>query len=59
MSIAQKLYESGHITYMRTDSMYISDEFSVLVHKYICDNFNETDYCKPGAKKGKRCPRSS
>ena len=53
MSIAQKLYESGHITYMRTDSMYISDEFSVLVKKYICDNFNETDYCKPGAKKVK------
>ena len=53
MNIAQKLYESGHITYMRTDSMYISDEFSVLVKKYISDNFNETDYCKPGAKKVK------
>ena len=53
MNIAQKLYESGHITYMRTDSMYISDEFSVLVKKYICDHFNETDYCKPGVKKVK------
>ena len=39
--------------------MYISDEFSVLVKKYICDNFNETDYCKPGAKKSKRCTRST
>lgn len=53
MNIAQKLYESGHITYMRTDSMYISDEFSVKVKKYICDNFNEKDYSKPGAKKVK------
>ena len=53
MNIAQKLYESGHITYMRTDSMYISDEFSVKVKKYICDNFNEKDYSKPGSKKVK------
>lgn len=53
MNIAQKLYESGHITYMRTDSMYISDEFSLKVKKYISDNFNEKDYSKPGAKKVK------
>ena len=53
MNIAQKLYESGHITYMRTDSMYISDEFSLKVKKYISDNFNEKDYSKPCAKKVK------
>ena len=53
MNIAQKLYESGHITYMRTDSMYISDEFSLKVKKYVSDNFNEKDYSKPGAKKVK------
>jgi len=53
MNIAQKLYESGHITYMRTDSMFISDEFSLKIKKYICDNFNESDYCKPVTKKVK------
>ena len=53
MNIAQKLYEGGHITYMRTDSMYISDEFSNKIKKYIGDKFNSSDYCKPGAKKVK------
>ena len=33
--------------------MYISDEFSIKVKKYICDNFNEKDYSKPGAQKVK------
>jgi DNA topoisomerase-1 len=33
MSVAQKLYEAGHITYMRTDSVTLSD----LAHKGIKD----------------------
>jgi DNA topoisomerase-1 len=53
MNIAQKLYEGGHITYMRTDSMYISDEFSNKINKFIGDKFNSSDYCKPGVKKVK------
>ena len=53
MNIAQKLYEGGHITYMRTDSMYISDDFSNEVKKYIGDNFRPSDYCSPSSKKVK------
>lgn len=35
MSVAQKLYEAGHITYMRTDSTAISDEASTLIKDVI------------------------
>jgi DNA topoisomerase-1 len=39
MSICQKLYESGHITYMRTDSYLLSDKFKEECNKYISTEF--------------------
>lgn len=45
MMLAQQLYEAGHITYMRTDSVNLSDFIIKACKKYICDNYGE-DYSK-------------
>jgi len=37
MSAAQKLYEAGHITYMRTDNAFLSAEGADLCRKVIVD----------------------
>ncbi len=39
MSIAQKLYEHGHITYMRTDSTVLSQEAIASIRTRIQDRF--------------------
>ena len=44
MMTAQKLYEAGHITYMRTDSVRISDDAKVMAKEYITNNFGEKYY---------------
>ena len=41
MEIAQKLYESGYITYHRTESTLISSEFKKSVRTFIQTNWNE------------------
>jgi DNA topoisomerase-1 len=43
MSICQKLYESGLITYMRTDSTTFSKEFLVTAESFIKDKYGD-DY---------------
>ena len=49
MDLAQKLYENGHITYMRTDSTFISEEFQEKIQGYVGDKY----YQKPYEKKVK------
>ena len=42
MSVAQKLYESGHITYMRTDSTNLSKDSLKSIENYIKEEFGDT-----------------
>jgi len=44
MMVAQKLYEAGHITYMRTDSTRVSDDAIKMAKAYICNKFGENYY---------------
>lgn len=46
MKYAQQLYESGFITYMRTDSKKYSNEFIDNVKKYIYNNYGD-QYISP------------
>lgn len=39
MILAQRLYEAGHITYMRTDSTFLSGDALNTVRGYLEDNF--------------------
>ena len=41
MRLAQNLYESGHITYMRTDSTNLSGEALGMVRGYIEEEFGK------------------
>ena len=52
MSVAQRLYENGFITYMRTDSTNLSALALGTAKKYICENFGE-NYSKTRNKWGK------
>ena len=46
MNVAQKLYESGFITYMRTDSTNLSSLAINTAEEYITENFG-AEYSKP------------
>ncbi|XPF95959.1 type I DNA topoisomerase [Colwellia sp. RE-S-Sl-9] len=41
MGLAQRLYEAGHITYMRTDSTNLSKDAVEMCRGYIADTFGE------------------
>lgn len=44
MQLAQELYEKGYITYMRTDSYAISDDFKVAAQTYILREYGQLYY---------------
>lgn len=41
MQVAQKLYEAGHITYMRTDGVNVSKEAMAATRSHIGSNFGD------------------
>jgi DNA topoisomerase-1 len=52
MRIAQKLYENGYITYMRTDSVNLSDQAITAARKRIQENYGEP-YLSPQPRRYK------
>ena len=44
MMLAQRLYEAGFITYMRTDSTRVSDDAIKMAKAYICKSYGEKYY---------------
>ncbi|WP_420380039.1 type I DNA topoisomerase [Gilvibacter sp.] len=52
MTLAQRLYEAGLITYMRTDSVNLSDEAKAAAKEEITKSYGE-EYSKPRNYKGK------
>lgn len=53
MDIAQKLFDNGKITYMRTDSTYISEEFQKTIKQKIIKDYSIEYYQKFNSKKKK------
>lgn len=44
MLLAQKLYENGHISYMRTDSVALSETAMADIKKNVAENYGEKYY---------------
>ncbi len=44
MLLAQKLYENGHITYMRTDSVSLSETANENIRKAVLDQYGDKYY---------------
>jgi DNA topoisomerase-1 len=52
MTVAQRLYEAGFITYMRTDSVNLSNDAKAAAVEAITDNYGK-EYSNPRDYKGK------
>jgi DNA topoisomerase-1 len=55
MQIAQKLYEAGHITYMRTDKATLSEEAVKEAQAWVTKEFGK-DYCGGGGSQASPIP---
>ena len=53
MDAAQKLFESGHITYMRTDCTFIAEEFQQKLKSKIDEDYGTEYFNIPNQKKVK------
>ncbi len=51
MNIAQKLFDNGKITYMRTDSVFICKEFKETLKEHIIDKYGDKYYKNYSSKK--------
>lgn len=64
MAVAQKLFESGNITYMRTDDTEFAAEFIPVLQSFIESTYGKKAWTKPrvgkkqeGAQEGHECLR--
>lgn len=57
MLIAQQLYEMGFITYMRTDSLNLSELALKMAKDYLLENFGEKYYEKENTKRNQKWPK--
>lgn len=54
MKLAQSLYEQGRITYMRTDSVNVSDQARAAAKEFVCEKYGASYYPeKPNLFKSK------
>ena len=53
MDIAQKLYENGKITYMRTDCTFVAEEFKQQIKRKVSEDYGPTYYRSHKPKKVK------
>jgi len=56
MKIAQKLYEAGHITYMRTDQAVLSEEAVEEAKTYVQEHYGPAYISSAESKKSKKDP---
>ena len=56
MKIAQKLYEAGHITYMRTDQAVLSEEAVQEAKAYVQEHYGPAYISTAESKKSKKDP---